>query len=97
MAHAILDISNERSSHLMPTPRREGLAIVVCTLGDLIMVRVFLPVWSWPELLGFLTGALAHRSHLYQRLVISGYKHQAVTLHFGVDSLSHVLAQASVT
>jgi len=40
----------------------------------------------------------AHRTHLYQRLVISGYKHQTVTLlYLGLNVLGLILAFMIIT
>jgi hypothetical protein len=40
----------------------------------------------------------AHRSHLYQRLVISGYSHRSVTLlYIGLDVLVLLLALLVIT
>jgi Fuc2NAc and GlcNAc transferase len=36
----LLDVPNQRSSHAMPTPRGGGLAIVVCTLAAVIVLKL---------------------------------------------------------
>lgn len=55
----MLDIPNERSSHVRPTPRGGGLAIVVVTLAGswliLPFVRSEITVWQW---LAYSAGAL---------------------------------------
>ena len=40
LRHAILDIPNVRSSHVAPTPRGGGLAIVAAFLGALVILVV---------------------------------------------------------
>lgn len=53
----VLDIPNERSSHMRPTPRGGGLAIVVLTLAGLISWGLFNAVGSWIAFLAYVTGA----------------------------------------
>ena len=53
----LLDIPNERSSHTRPMPRGGGLAIVVVSLGGLLVSWFFNLHWSWLVLLSYITGA----------------------------------------
>ena len=50
-----VDVPNARSSHVVPTPRGGGIAIVVATLL-VLPVLGWLQVWSWPVVWAF-TGA----------------------------------------
>ncbi len=54
----ILDIPNERSSHVRPTPRGGGLAIVLITLLGGIGWRVLQPSQLWPGFPYYVIGAL---------------------------------------
>jgi Fuc2NAc and GlcNAc transferase len=40
LAHALLDVPNERSSHLAPIPRGGGLAIAAVVLAGVVLLRV---------------------------------------------------------
>jgi len=42
----LLDIPNERSSHVVPTPRGGGLAIVIVTLIGSGALWVIKPLWG---------------------------------------------------
>jgi UDP-N-acetylmuramyl pentapeptide phosphotransferase/UDP-N-acetylglucosamine-1-phosphate transferase len=53
----MLDIPNNRSSHLRPTPRGGGLAIAVVTLGGWLALGVTRRVELWPALLAYPIGA----------------------------------------
>ena len=54
LAHALLDVPNERSSHLRPTPRGGGLAIVLVVLAGvaLLQASMGLPAGVSPAILG---------------------------------------------
>ena len=54
LARSLMDIPNERSSHVVPTPRGGGLAIVFAVLAGLVALEVagFLPASFFWALLG---------------------------------------------
>jgi UDP-N-acetylmuramyl pentapeptide phosphotransferase/UDP-N-acetylglucosamine-1-phosphate transferase len=47
-ARLILDHPNARSSHLLPTPRGGGLAIVAITSFGAVVTQVVTQAWPWP-------------------------------------------------
>ena len=53
----ILDIPNERSSHIQPIPRGGGIAICTITLTGLIAYQFLDLDWSWSVLLAYSIGA----------------------------------------
>ncbi|MFH1148738.1 MAG: glycosyl transferase, partial [Pseudomonadota bacterium] len=55
----IMDIPNERSSHVRPTPRVGGLPIVLVTLGGLCLCSVIYSEWNRTVVLAYVSGALA--------------------------------------
>lgn len=55
----ILDHPGHRSSHTQPTPRGGGIAIVVLTLGGLIVLEALRPFTSWRTLAAFAVPAFA--------------------------------------
>ena len=56
--HHILDLPNERSSHVRPTPRGGGLVIVVISLLGLMFAWAIVPTWPFSSLLAYLSGAI---------------------------------------
>ncbi len=58
LQHNILDIPNERSSHLTPTPRGGGLAIVLITLLSIALLIFIKPHWPIHGLPGIFSGAI---------------------------------------
>lgn len=53
---AILDIPNERSSHLCPTPRGGGLAVSMLLAGSCVALLFGSTQRAWPELYAILAG-----------------------------------------
>ena len=53
----LLDIPNERSSHIVPTPRGGGLAIVIVTFIWIGVLWVIKPIWASNDLIILVMGA----------------------------------------
>jgi Fuc2NAc and GlcNAc transferase len=74
VGRGMIDVPNERSSHVRPTPRGGGAAIALTTVAALL-VLVLADVLSWTVALGFsgaggavaVTGFLDDRKHLQRR------------------------------
>jgi UDP-N-acetylmuramyl pentapeptide phosphotransferase/UDP-N-acetylglucosamine-1-phosphate transferase len=58
LQHNILDIPNERSSHVIPTPRGGGLAIVIVTLISIAVLLYIKPHWPIHGLFSIFLGAI---------------------------------------
>lgn len=54
----LFDIPGVRSSHIRPTPRGAGIAIVICVVLGLTALAVFAPGQSWRPWLFYLVAAL---------------------------------------
>lgn len=55
--HDALDVPNERSSHRRPVPRGAGLAIVLVTLGGIVICWFRQPDWPVSALVAYVVGA----------------------------------------
>jgi UDP-N-acetylmuramyl pentapeptide phosphotransferase/UDP-N-acetylglucosamine-1-phosphate transferase len=87
----ILDIPNERSSHIKPIPRGGGLVIVVLTLGGLLLAQVSEYYSSWKLILGFMMGAGLISGISW----IDDLHSLPVGLRFAVHSLAAVIGMAA--
>jgi Fuc2NAc and GlcNAc transferase len=90
LSHGLLDVPNERSSHVIPTPRGGGVAIVVGTSVAVIVLAI-LGVVSTFSLLIFIVGGagVALVGFFDDRIRLSAKVRLAV--HFGAAALAMYL------
>ena len=94
-----VDVPNERSSHVVPTPRGGGIAIVTATLA-VLPVLGWTHVWSWPAVWAFagagvlvaLIGAWDDVANLSRTLRLVGHFVAAVWAVSLLDTASVALA-----
>lgn len=58
LGRQLVDLPNERSSHIQPTPRGGGLVMVLLSLAGLCLVASLSPMNSWRPIWGYLAGAV---------------------------------------
>lgn len=94
LAQGMLDVPNERSSHVDPTPRGGGAAIVLATIGAVSIVAVA-GALSWTLALGFagaggvvaIAGFLDDRKHLKRRWRLLAHFVAASVLLISMDGI----------
>jgi UDP-N-acetylmuramyl pentapeptide phosphotransferase/UDP-N-acetylglucosamine-1-phosphate transferase len=87
----ILDIPNERSSHIKPIPRGGGLVIVVLTLSGIFLYQVLGSYSSWKLILGFMLGAFMISGISW----VDDLHSLPIGIRFTVHSLAAVIGIAS--
>jgi Fuc2NAc and GlcNAc transferase len=81
LAHGLLDVPNQRSSHVVPTPRGGGVGIVVATMAGALMLAL-LGILDGRQLLALFAGGSA--------IALVGYFDDRRGLSSGVRLLVHL-------
>jgi Fuc2NAc and GlcNAc transferase len=97
LQRGMLDVPNERSSHVEPTPRGGGAAIVVATLGAMCMLALA-GMTTWTLVLGFgaagvvvaIAGFVDDRKHLKRRWRLLAHFGGALILLISMSALGPI-------